>query len=133
MKGRFEKRADRAGAANVKQGNVELANLGKVFSNGINQKASYERIENELTVYEIKKVLFEIGCKLYDELNTVEEMLEVSKRLSFNELSEIFNMLESKERIVSRFEQFEEYVRSNINDIKSERDIKRLKRLYKLG
>ena len=133
MKGRFEKRASRAGAGNIKQGNVELANLGKVFSNGINQKAAYERIENELTVYEIKKVLFEIGCKLYDVLNTVEEMLEVSKRLSFNELSEIFNMLESKERIVSRFEQFEEYVRSNINDIKSERDIKRLKRLFKLG
>ena len=133
MKGRFEKRASRAGAANVKYGNRELASLGKVFNNGINQKAAYEKVEQELTVWQIKRTLNEIGCKLYDELDAVEAMLEVSKRLSFNELSEIFRMLESKERLVARFEQFEEYVRKNIEDIRSDRDIKRIKRIFKLG
>lgn len=38
-----------------------------------------------------------------------------------------------KGRFEKRFEEFEIYVKKNINDIKSERDIKRLKRLYKLG
>lgn len=133
MKSRFEKRANRAGAANIKYGNVELANLGKVFNNGINQKAAYKKIEEELSVYQIKKCLYEIGSKLYDELDAVEEMLECGKRLSFSELQEIFNMLDSKEKLVARFEQFEEYVKNNINDIKTDRDIKKLKRMFKLG
>lgn len=133
MKSRFEKRATKAGAGNVKYGNRELANLGRAFSDSINQKAAYEKIENELTEYQIKKVLCEIGCKLYDELDAVEKMLEVGKRLSFNELQEIFNMLDSKEKVIARFEEFEQYVRKNIEDIRTDRDIKRLKRMFKLG
>ena len=133
MKGIYEKRANRAGAGNVKKGNIEVANLGRIFSRGIGQKEAYNKIENELTVYEIKRALYKIGCKLYDELDTLEEMLEVGKNLSFSELTEIFNMLDSKEKIVARFEEFEAYVKENINDIKTEKDIKRLKRLYKLG
>lgn len=133
MKGRFEKRCNVAGAANVKCGNRELANLGRVFSRGIGQKQAYDRIERELTMWQIKKSLYEIGCKLYDELNTVEEMLEIGKNLSFNELEELFKMLDSKEKLVSRFEEFEEYVRKNLNTIKTDRDIKRLKRMFKLG
>lgn len=133
MKGRFEKRASKAGAANVKYGNVELANLGRVFSRGIRQKEAYNKIENELTVYQIKKVLYEIGCKLYNELDAVEEMLEVGKNMPFTELEEIFKILDSKEKLVARFEQFEHYVRKNINDIKTDRDIKKLKRIFKLG
>ena len=133
MKGRFEKRANRAGAANIKYGNKELANLGNVFSRGIDQQGMYNRIANELTVYQIKKSLYEFGSKLYDEMYTLEDMLEVGKNLSFNELTEIFNMLDSKERLVARFEEMEEYVRKNINDIKNDRDIKRIKRMFKLG
>lgn len=133
MKSRFIKRADKAGAGNIKCGNVEVAILGNVFSRGINQKYMYEKIENELTVYQIKKMVYEIGCKLYDELDAIQEMLEVGKKLSFAELQELFNMLDSKEKIVSRFEQFEEYIKNNINEVKTDRDIKRIKRMFKLG
>ena len=133
MKSIYEKRASKAGAGNIKNGNKEIANLGRVFSRGIGQREAYDRIENELTVYQIKKSLYEFGSKLYDEMYTLEEMLEVGKNLSFNELTEIFNMLDSKEKIIARFEQFEEYVRTNIENIKTDRDIKKLKRMFKLG
>ena len=133
MKGRFEKRARIAGAANVKYGNAELANLGNVFSRGINQKEAYNKIENELTVYQIKKHLYDFGGKIYSELDALEEMLETGKKLSFKELEGLFSMLDSKEKLVKRFEQFEAYVKENINDTKTDRDIKRLKRLFKLG
>lgn len=133
MKGIYEKRANKAGAANIKYGNRELANLGKVFSNGINQRAAYGKIECELSVWEIKRTLCKIGCKLYDELDAINEMLEIGKNLSFRELEELFNILDSKEKLVARFEEFEIYVKKNINDIKNERDIKRLKKLFKLG
>ena len=133
MKGVYVKRANRAGAGNIKHGNVEVTNLGRIFSDGINQKEAYNKIENELTVWEIKRMLCKIGCKLYDELDIINEMLEVGKNLSFRELEELFNILDSKEKLVARFEEFEMYVKQNIDDIKSERDIKRLKRLYKLG
>ena len=133
MKSRFIKRADKAGAGNIKQGNSEVAILGRVFNRGIGQKYMYEKIENELTVSQIKKSVYEIGCKLYDDLFALEEMLEVGKKLTFGELTEIFNMIDSKEKLVNRFEQFEEYMRTNIKDIKTERDIKRIKRMFKLG
>ena len=60
-------------------------------------------------------------------------MLEIGKNLSFAELQELFNMLDSKEKLVNRFEQMEMYIKENINSIKTERDIKRVKRLFKLG
>ena len=133
MKGIYEKRANRAGAANIKRGNEEVANLGKCFNNGINQKLMYSKAEDGLTVDQIKRSLYNDGATYYNELDEINEMLEVSKNLSFNELRELFNILDSKEKLVARFEQYEEYVRSNIKEIKSEKDIKKLKRLYKLG
>lgn len=133
MKGRFEKRATKAGAGNVKYGNAEVANLGNVFSRGIDQKGMYDRIENELTDIQIKRYLCNVGGKLYDELDALEEMLETGKRLSFSELTEIFNMIDSKEKLIARFEEFEQYVRTNIEDIRTDKDIKRLKRMFKLG
>ena len=129
MKGRFEKRATRA----IKNGNVEIMNLGRVFSRGIGQKQAYNKIENELSVWEIKRMLCKIGGKLYDELYAVENMLEIGKNLTFSELEILFDMLDSKERIVKRFEEFEVYVKKNIKEIRTERDVKRLKRLFKLG
>ena len=115
MKGIYEKRCDRAGAANIKVGNAEVANLGKVFSNGINQKAEYKKVEDGLTVDQIKKSLYNDGAKYYNALDEVNELLEVSKNLSFSELKVLFDMLDSKERLVARFEQYESYVRSKLN------------------
>ena len=131
-KGRFEKRASRAGAGNVKQGNSKVTCLGNVFNRGINQKGAYDRIENELSVWEIKRSLYKVGTKIYDELNAVNEMLESNKELSFNELNELFGILESKERKVARFEEYETYVRNNIAEIKTEKDLNRLQKLFKL-
>ena len=85
MKGRFIKRASKAGAGNVKQGNVKVTSLGQVFNRGIDQKGAYEKIENELTVYQIKKRLYDFGAILYNELDDINEMLEVNKNLSFSE------------------------------------------------
>lgn len=133
MKGRFEKRCNIAGAANVKYGNEKVANLGKCFNNGINQKASYNKVEDGLTVDQIKKSLYNDGAVVYNALDEINEMLEVSKNLSFNELRELFDILDSKEKLVARFEAYEEYIRKNIAEIRSEKDIKRLKRLFKLG
>ena len=42
-KGRFERRASRAGAGNIKCGNANVTNLGNVFSRGIGQREAYER------------------------------------------------------------------------------------------
>lgn len=134
MKDRFVKRASKAGAGNVKRyGDVEVCNLGNVFNRGIGQKQAYNRIENELTDVQIKRYLCNFGGKLYDELDAINEMLEVGKRLSFAELEELFRILDSKEKLVARFEEFEAYVRKNIEDIRTDRDIKRLKRIFKLG
>ena len=129
----MKKRCDKAGAANIKCGNKELAILGKVFSDGINQKAAYKKIENELTTDQIKRSLYNDGATYYNELDEVNELLEVSKNLSFSELKVLFDMLDSKKRLVARFEKYEEYVRNNMKEIRSEKDIKILKRLYKLG
>ena len=85
MKGRFEKRANKAGAGNIKMGNVKVTCLGNVFNRGIDQKGAYDRIENELSVWEIKRSLYKFGMKIYDELNEVNEMLECNKNLSFEE------------------------------------------------
>ena len=133
MKDRFVKRARIAGAGNMEYGDRVAANSGKIFHSGINQKLAYEKIENELTVYQIKKRLYEIGCKLYDELNEIEDMLESSKNLSFRELEYIFDILESKKKLVARFEEFEMYIKKNIYDIKNERDIRRIKRMFRIG
>ena len=132
MKGRFIKRASKAGAGNVKQGNVKVTSLGQVFNRGIDQKGAYDRIENELSVWEIKRSLYKVGTKIYDELNEVNDLLESNKELSFTELRELFNILDSKEKKVSRFEQYEEYVRENITEIKTEKDLHRLQRFFKL-
>ena len=132
MKDRFLKRADKAGAGNIKQGNAEVANLGRVFNRGIGQKEAYEKIENELTTDQIKKHLYNFGAKIYNELDEVNEMLECGKELSFKELNELFNVLESKERKVNRFEEYEDYVRENINSIKTEKDLHNLQKLFKL-
>ena len=132
MKSRFTKRASRAGAGNVKQGNVKVTSLGQVFNRGIDQKGAYERIENELTSWEIKRSLYKFGTKLYDELNEINELLESNKELSFKELEGLFHVLDSKERKVARFEEYENYVRENINNIKNERDLHRLQKLFKL-
>lgn len=132
MKGRFIKRASKAGAGNVKQGNVKVTSLGQVFNRGIDQKGAYEKIENELTVYQIKKRLYDFGAILYNELDDINEMLEVNKNLSFSELKELFDILSSKERKVSRFEEYETYVRNNITEIKTEKDLHRLQKLFKL-
>lgn len=132
MKDRFVKRASRAGAGNVVQGNANVCNLGQVFNRGIDQKGAYERIENELTSWEIKRHLYSFGSKIYDELNSINELLEVNKNLSFKDLSELFNVLDSKERKVDRFEKYEEYVRSNVNEIKTEKDLRNLQKLFKL-
>lgn len=131
-KGRFAKRASKAGAGNVKMGNVKVTSLGQVFNRGIDQKGAYDRIENELSVWEIKRSLYKVGTKIYDELNAVNDMLESSKNLSFKELTELFDILESKERKVSRFEEYETYVRNNITEIKTEKDLHRLQKLFKL-
>lgn len=133
MKGRFEKRASKAGAGNIKCGNVEVANLGRVFSRGIGQKEAYNKVEDGLTVDQIKKSLYNDGAVVYNALDEINEMLEVNKNLSFNELRELFDILDSKEKLVARFEAYEEYIRKNITEIRSEKDIKRLKRLFKLG
>ena len=130
---KFGRKMERAGMSNIKHGNEKVMNLGKVFQNGINQRAAYEKIESELTVYEIKKMLYTIGVKLYDDLDTINEMLETGKNLSFKELSYLFDILDSKERQVKRFEEFESYIRKNIYEIRTEKDIKRLKDLYKIG
>lgn len=132
MKDRFVKRASRAGAGNVVQGNANVCNLGNVFNRGIGQKEAYNRVENELTIWEIKRHLYSFGSKIYDELNEINEMLECGKDLSFDELNGLFDILDSKERKVSRFEEYETYVRENINDIKIEKDLFRLQRLFKL-
>ena len=132
MKGRFIKRASKAGAGNVKQGNVKVTSLGQVFNRGIDQKGAYDRIENELTTWEIKRSLYKFGMKIYEELNDVNEMLETGKELTFNELTELFSILESKERKVSRFEEYETYVRNNITEIKTEKDLRNLQKLFKL-
>ena len=132
MKSRFTKRASRAGAGNVKQGNVKVTSLGQVFNRGIDQKGAYERIENELTSWEIKRSLYKFGTKLYDELNEINELLESNKEMSFVELRELFGILDSKERKVSRFEEYESYVRDNIEEIKTEKDLYRLQKLFKL-
>ena len=129
----MKKRASKAGAGNIKCGNVEVANLGKVFNDGINQRAAYNKIENELTTDQIKKQLYNMGAEIYNEFDEINEMLEVSKNLKFKELVLIFDMLDSKEKMVKRFEQFEEYVKTNIEDIKTDRDIKKIKRIFKLG
>lgn len=131
-KGRFERRASKAGAGNIKQGNAKVTSLGNVFNRGINQKGAYDRIENELSVLEIKRHLYSFGSKIYDELNEINEMLECGKDLSFDELNGLFNILDSKERKVSRFEEYETYVRENINDIKIEKDLFRLQKSFKL-
>lgn len=131
-KGRFERRASKAGAGNIKQGNVNVCNLGQVFNRGINQKGMYEKVENELTTWEIKRHLYSFGSKIYDELNEINEMLECGKDLSFDELNGLFDILDSKERKVSRFEEYETYVRENINNIKIEKDLFRLQKLFKL-
>lgn len=132
MKDRFIKRASKAGAGNVKQCNANVTNLGNVFSRGIGQKQAYGKIENELTVYQIKKHLYDFGAILYNELDDINEMLEVNKNLSFSELKELFDILSSKERKVSRFEEYETYVRNNITEIKTEKDLHRLQKLFKL-
>ena len=132
MKDRFVKRARIAGAGNMEYGDRVAANSGKIFHSGINQKLAYEKIEEELTVYQIKKILYSIGVKLYNDLDDINEMLETGKNLSFKELKYLFDILDSKERLVARFEEFEMYVRKNIIEIKTERDIKRLKRLYRI-
>ena len=132
MKSRFTKRASRAGAGNVKQGDVKVTSLGQVFNRGIDQKGAYERIENELTSWEIKRSLYKFGTKLYDELNEINELLESNKEMSFVELRELFGILDSKERKVSRFEEYETYVRNNITEIKTEKDLHRLQKLFKL-
>ena len=132
MKSRFTKRASRAGAGNVKQGNVKVTSLGQVFNRGIDQKGAYERIENELTTDQIKRSLYNFGAKIYNELDEINELLEVNKNLSFKDLSELFRVLDSKERKVSRFEEYESYVRDNIEEIKTEKDLHRLQKLFKL-
>lgn len=132
MKDRFVKRADKAGAGNIKQGNVEVANLGRVFNRGIGQREAYDRIERELTTDQIKKHLYNFGAKIYNELDEINELLEVNKNLSFKDLSELFKVLDSKERKISRFEEYENYVRENINGIKTEKDLHNLQKLFKL-
>lgn len=132
MKSRFTKRASKAGAGNIKMGNAEVCNLGKVFNRGIGQKQAYDRIERELTVWEIKRHLYNFGSTIYNELDEVNEMLECGKELSFKELNEIFKVLESKERKVDRFEKYEEYIRENLTEIKTEKDLHNLQKLFKL-
>ena len=132
MKSRFTKRASRAGAGNVKQGNVKVTSLGQVFNRGIDQKGAYERIKNELTSWEIKRHLYNFGSKIYDELEAINEMLESNREMSFVELRELFDILNSKERKVNRFEAYEEYVRENIDSIKTEKDLRNLQKLFKL-
>ena len=131
-KGRFERRASKAGAGNIKQGNAKVTSLGNVFNRGINQKGMYEKVESELSVWEIKRHLYNFGSTIYNELDEINEMLECDKNLSFTELRELFNILDSKEKKVCRFEEYEAYVRNNINEIKIEKDLINLQKLFKL-
>ena len=45
---------------------------------------------------------------------------------------EIFKVLESKERKVDRFEKYEEYIRENLTEIKTEKDLHNIQKLFKL-
>lgn len=132
MNNKYGRKMSKAGMSNIKHGNTEMVNCSRIFNNGIHQKREYERIESELSVYQIKRMLYEVGSKLYDDLYTIEAMLETGRNLSFRELQYIFDILDSKEKLVKRFEEFEQYIRKNITEIRTEKDIKRIKRLYKI-
>ena len=114
MKGIYEKRCDRAGAANIKVGNAEVANLGKVFSNGINQKAEYKKVEDGLTVDQIKKSLYTEDLELKVDIisRNWENFIQVSlEKIVYNHEYDAWEYTE--EYLITIEVRIEDYYKNN--------------------
>lgn len=130
---KYGKKCKGAGKANIKKAAVSFGKSEKIFHSGIRQKQKYEQIESELTPWEIKRYLINFGKEIYDSLDDTNSMLEASRNIPFKELQELFSILDSKERLAEKFEEYERYIKENIQDIRTYKDLEKIKRMFRLG
>ena len=130
----YGKKLRKAGAGSTRTIKMNgCADLGyRMFDRGIGQKEAYERCEEGLGRLEVKLWLCNLGMNIYNALDNLYEELENKKNIPFNELQNLFARIDSKERLVGRFEQLEAYVRRNLDNIQTERDLRNLRRMFKI-
>ena len=104
------------------------------INRGIHQEQAYAAIEEQVTLEEIRRDIYEVAGNISEKLNNINDILESPTELTLQQIVDLGDMEKSLERKLDRLEQYQEDIkwRYKKGEVKTWKEVNALKKVHKI-